>query len=86
MLRIVRLAVETITFSRWYSGRLFPIVSYACFSSEFCSSFHPKLGVRTMRDAVEKLMGDTVAECMLEARVACGVLEVDETHNFLIIR
>jgi ATP-dependent Clp protease ATP-binding subunit ClpA len=48
--------------------------------------FHPKLGARPMRDAVEKLMGDAVAECLLDARVACGVLAVDETRNCLIIR
>jgi ATP-dependent Clp protease ATP-binding subunit ClpB len=48
--------------------------------------FHPKLGARPMRDAVEKLIGDAVAECLLEARVACGVLEVDETRNCLVIR
>jgi ATP-dependent Clp protease ATP-binding subunit ClpB len=48
--------------------------------------FHPKLGARPMRDAVEKLMGDAVAECLLDARAACGVLAVDETRNCLIIR
>ncbi len=48
--------------------------------------FHPKLGARPMRDAVEKLMGDAVAECLLDARVACGVLAVDEPRNCLIIR
>jgi ATP-dependent Clp protease ATP-binding subunit ClpB len=48
--------------------------------------FHPKLGARPMRDAVEKLMGDAVAECLLDARAACGVLAVDEIRNCLIIR
>jgi ATP-dependent Clp protease ATP-binding subunit ClpB len=48
--------------------------------------FHPKLGARPMRDAVEKLIGDAVAECLLDARVACGVLAVDENRNCLIIR
>ena len=48
--------------------------------------FHPKLGARPMRDAVDKLMGDAVAECLLDARAACGVLAVDETRNCLIIR
>ena len=47
--------------------------------------FHPKLGARPMRDAVEKLMGDAVAECLLDARVACGMLAVDEPRNCLII-
>lgn len=48
--------------------------------------FHPKLGARPMRDAVEKLIGDAVAECLLDARAACGVLVVDETRNCLMIR
>jgi len=48
--------------------------------------FHPKLGARPMRDAVEKLMGDAVAECLLDARAACGVLAVDEPRNCLTIR
>jgi ATP-dependent Clp protease ATP-binding subunit ClpA len=30
--------------------------------------FHPKLGARPMRDAVEKLVGDAVSECLLDAR------------------
>ena len=40
--------------------------------------FHPKLGARPMRDAVEKLVGDAVAECLLGTRQACGLLTVDE--------
>src|SRR2546422_399604 len=32
--------------------------------------FHPKLGARPMRDAVEKLVGDAVADCLLQAREA----------------
>jgi ATP-dependent Clp protease ATP-binding subunit ClpA len=48
--------------------------------------FHPKLGARPMRDAVEKLIGDAVAECLLDDRAACGVLAVDEPRNCLIIR
>ena len=47
--------------------------------------FHPKLGARPMRDAVEKLVGDAVAECLLGARPACGVLAVDETRDCLMI-
>src|ERR1700675_988671 len=30
--------------------------------------FHPKLGARPMRDAVEKLVGDAVSECLLQER------------------
>jgi ATP-dependent Clp protease ATP-binding subunit ClpA len=30
--------------------------------------FHPKLGARPMRDAVEKLVGDAVTECLLDGR------------------
>jgi ATP-dependent Clp protease ATP-binding subunit ClpB len=47
--------------------------------------FHPKLGARPMRDAVEKLVGDAVAERLLNERQACGVLAVDETRDCLVI-
>ena len=45
--------------------------------------FHPKLGARPMRDAVEKLVGDAVAECLLAGRPACGILAHDELHDRL---
>jgi ATP-dependent Clp protease ATP-binding subunit ClpB len=48
--------------------------------------FHPKLGARPMRDAVEKLVGDAVAECLLGTRQACGLLTVDEAGDRLAIR
>ena len=48
--------------------------------------FHPKLGARPMRDAVEKLVGDAVAECLLECRPACGTLSVDEARDCLVVR
>jgi ATP-dependent Clp protease ATP-binding subunit ClpB len=48
--------------------------------------FHPKLGARPMRDAVEKLVGDAVAECLLGTRRACGLLTVDEAGDRLAIR
>lgn len=48
--------------------------------------FHPKLGARPMRDAVEKLVGDAVADSLLSARDACGVLAVDEGHDCLVVR
>ena len=47
--------------------------------------FHPKLGARPMRDAVEKLVGDAVSECLLEARPACGALAVDESRDCLTV-
>lgn len=47
--------------------------------------FHPKLGARPMRDAVEKLVGDAVSECLLEARPACGALAVDQTRDCLTV-
>jgi ATP-dependent Clp protease ATP-binding subunit ClpB len=47
--------------------------------------FHPKLGARPMRDAVEKLVGDAVSECLLAARPACGALAVDETRDCLTV-
>ena len=48
--------------------------------------FHPKLGARPMRDAVEKLLGDAVAECLLNSRAACGLLGVDEARDCLVVR
>jgi len=45
--------------------------------------FHPKLGARPMRDAVEKLVGDAVAECLLHERPACGALTFDEMRDCL---
>ena len=47
--------------------------------------FHPKLGARPMRDAVEKLIGDTVALDLLTGGSGCGSLVVDETAHSLII-
>src|SRR5450756_1170294 len=45
--------------------------------------FHPKLGARPMRDAVEKLVGDAVSECLLQGRPACGALTLDELRDCL---
>ena len=47
--------------------------------------FHPKLGARPMRDAVEKLVGDAVSECLLDSRPTCGVLAVNEARDCLTI-
>jgi len=47
--------------------------------------FHPKLGARPMRDAVEKLVGDAAAECLLGQRTACGILGVDEARDCLVV-
>jgi ATP-dependent Clp protease ATP-binding subunit ClpB len=47
--------------------------------------FHPKLGARPMRDAVEKLVGDAVTECLLAGQLACGRLTVDSNRDGLII-
>ena len=48
--------------------------------------FHPKLGARPMRDAVEKLVGDAVDECLLAGRQSGGVLVVDDTRDCLAVR
>lgn len=45
--------------------------------------FHPKLGARPMRDAVEKLVGDAVTECLLAGRAACGMLAHDAMRDCL---
>jgi ATP-dependent Clp protease ATP-binding subunit ClpA len=47
--------------------------------------FHPKLGARPMRDAVEKLVGDAVSERLLDGRPACGILALDETRDCLVV-
>lgn len=48
--------------------------------------FHPKLGARPMRDAVEKLVGDAVANAILTQRGSEGVLKVDSAEDCLMIR
>jgi ATP-dependent Clp protease ATP-binding subunit ClpA len=48
--------------------------------------FHPKLGARPMRDAVEKLVGDAVADSLLNARDSCGILTVDEARDCIFVR
>ena len=47
--------------------------------------FHPKLGARPMRDAVEKLVGDAVSECLLQDRPACGALTFAELRDCLSV-
>jgi ATP-dependent Clp protease ATP-binding subunit ClpB len=46
--------------------------------------FHPKLGARPMRDAIEKLIGDAVSTDLLTGGNACGRLVVEE--SFLSVR
>ena len=48
--------------------------------------FHPKLGARPMRDAVEKLVGDAVAVDLLTSGTGNGLLLVDEPGNCLVVR
>jgi ATP-dependent Clp protease ATP-binding subunit ClpB len=48
--------------------------------------FHPKLGARPMRDAIEKLVGDAVSTDMLTGGTACGQLLVEENGCFLSVR
>jgi ATP-dependent Clp protease ATP-binding subunit ClpA len=47
--------------------------------------FHPRLGARPMRDAVEKMVGDAVALDLLTHKVSRGILKVDEASNRLVI-
>jgi len=47
--------------------------------------FHPKLGARPMRDAVEKLVGDAVSECLLQERPTSGALTFDEMRDCLMV-
>jgi ATP-dependent Clp protease ATP-binding subunit ClpB len=47
--------------------------------------FHPKLGARPMRDAVEKQVGDALAEHLLSGKNSGGRLRVDESRDCLIV-
>jgi ATP-dependent Clp protease ATP-binding subunit ClpB len=47
--------------------------------------FHPKLGARPMRDAVEKQVGDALAERLLAGKNSGGRLLVDESRDCLIV-
>jgi len=48
--------------------------------------FHPKLGARPMRDAVEKLVGDAVTTDVLTDGKGSGRLTVDESANCLVVQ
>ena len=48
--------------------------------------YHPRLGARPMRDAVEKLIGDALAEFLLTGKNTGGSLQVSEPHGRLVIR
>jgi ATP-dependent Clp protease ATP-binding subunit ClpB len=48
--------------------------------------FHPKLGARPMRDAVEKQVGDALAGHLLAGKSSGGRLQVDESRDCLIVR
>jgi len=47
--------------------------------------YHPRLGARPMRDAVEKLIGDAVAESLLMGKQTGGSLTVSEPRGCLVI-
>src|SRR5437773_5645415 len=47
--------------------------------------FHPKLGARPMRDAVEKSIGDAVARNLLAGGDASGRLRVAESTDALVV-
>jgi ATP-dependent Clp protease ATP-binding subunit ClpA len=47
--------------------------------------YHPKLGARPMRDAVEKLIGDAITLDLLAGGGGCGKLVVEENGGFLSI-
>ena len=48
--------------------------------------FHPKLGARPMRDAVEKLIGDAVTIDLLNGGAGCGQLVVEESGGNLSVK
>lgn len=47
--------------------------------------FHPKLGMRPMRHAVETFIGDAVAARLLSAQEASGLLDTDPARDCLLI-
>jgi ATP-dependent Clp protease ATP-binding subunit ClpA len=47
--------------------------------------FHPKLGARPMRDAIEKFVGDAMAGILLQVGRAEGCLTADTTNDCLKI-
>jgi ATP-dependent Clp protease ATP-binding subunit ClpA len=47
--------------------------------------FHPKLGARPLRDAIEKALGDSVATNILCGCIGSGNLSADNSANCLII-
>lgn len=47
--------------------------------------FHPKLGARPMRDAVQKLVGDAVARAVLDGQSGSGLLHADVAGERLIL-
>ena len=47
--------------------------------------YHARLGARPMRDAVEKLVGDSVAKDLLSGGSGCGLLTINEGSNCLVI-
>jgi len=48
--------------------------------------YHPKLGARPMRDAIEKLVGDAVSTDLLTGGDGCGLLIVDGHGGFLAVQ
>ncbi len=47
--------------------------------------FHPKLGARPMRDAVEKQIGDALTAHLLAGKSSGGRLQVDESRDCLMV-
>ena len=45
--------------------------------------FHPRLGARPMRDAVERYVGDAVAEWLMDGHQGAGILRVDAMQDRL---
>jgi ATP-dependent Clp protease ATP-binding subunit ClpA len=48
--------------------------------------YHPKLGARPMRDAIEKLVGDAVSTDLLTGGDGSGLLIVDAHGGFLAVQ
>jgi ATP-dependent Clp protease ATP-binding subunit ClpB len=77
------LLTEELTFLRTRGHELSPASEVLSFIVR--RGFHPRLGARPMRDAVEKLVGDAVAERLLTSGAASGRLVVRDGAERLTI-
>jgi ATP-dependent Clp protease ATP-binding subunit ClpA len=77
------LLIDELNFLKTKSYQLMPNNSVLPFLVQ--RGFHPKLGARPMRDAIEKLLGDAISSNLLAGGNGCGTLVVQENDGLLNI-